>query len=319
MTDVVSGFGVAERERVSALREQATFFWLDVSLSESSLDGVVDGLAIPDRAALALSRSGSGDALRTFHADTESVVFAVRCYVRDTDPGRTPFRFRHVDARVLITGEYLLTLHDEPVPLPRSLAPELREGQGRRQAVYSVLDAMVASTSDALDEIELRLDGVAKAWSSAGSSGLQPRRTLQAPGARLAALRRGVRAEQTLFGRVGTAIGAFDGFDPDPAADFGLLDDEVDRLLSATDAAANAVGMLLDLQLNEDAYVVSVVATIFVPLTFVTGFFGMNFGWLTDHIDSAIAFWLLGFTIPIAVSVVCWRLFVRRFVMADGA
>ena len=54
------------------------------------------------------------------------------------------------------------------------------------------------------------------------------------------------------------------------------------------------MGMLLDLQLNERAYLVSVVATIFVPLTFVTGFFGMNFGWMVDHIDSPIAFWLLG-------------------------
>jgi Mg2+ and Co2+ transporter CorA len=32
------------------------------------------------------------------------------------------------------------------------------------------------------------------------------------------------------------------------------------------------MGMLIDLQLNERAYVVSVVATIFVPLTFITGF-----------------------------------------------
>ena len=36
------------------------------------------------------------------------------------------------------------------------------------------------------------------------------------------------------------------------------------------------------------------IATIFLPLTFLTGFFGMNFGWLVDHIDSATAFWLLG-------------------------
>jgi CorA-like Mg2+ transporter protein len=41
--------------------------------------------------------------------------------------------------------------------------------------------------------------------------------------------------------------------------------------------------------------VLSFVATIFVPLTFVTGFFGMSFCWLTDQTDSPIAFWLLGF------------------------
>ena len=83
---------------------------------------------------------------------------------------------------------------------------------------------------------------------------------------------------------------------------FDRLDDQVDRLLTSIDAAANAMGMVLDLQLNERAYVLSVVATIFVPLTFITGFFGMNFGWMVDQVDSAVAFWLLGFGIPIATA-----------------
>ena len=31
-------------------------------------------------------------------------------------------------------------------------------------------------------------------------------------------------------------------------------------------------------------------ATVFLPLTFVTGFFGQNFGWLVRHQDSFAAF-----------------------------
>ena len=65
------------------------------------------------------------------------------------------------------------------------------------------------------------------------------------------------------------------------------------------------------------AYVVSVVATIFLPLTLITGFFGMNFEWMVDQIETPMAFWLLGFLGPIAVAVLCWRLLVRRFLIDE--
>ena len=94
-------------------------------------------------------------------------------------------------------------------------------------------------------------------------------------------------AEEAVLARVTVEVGAlrrlrrfWDG----PA--FEQLSEHVNRLLASIDAAVNGMGMLLDLQLNQRAYLVSVVATIFVPLTFLTGFCRMNFGWTVDHIGS---------------------------------
>ncbi|MGH3479843.1 MAG: CorA family divalent cation transporter [Nocardioidaceae bacterium] len=56
--------------------------------------------------------------------------------------------------------------------------------------------------------------------------------------------------------------------------------------MDAIDAAAQAAGQLIDLRLNETIYWLTVVSTIFLPLTFVTGFFGMNFAWLVGEVDS---------------------------------
>jgi magnesium transporter len=47
-------------------------------------------------------------------------------------------------------------------------------------------------------------------------------------------------------------------------------------------------------RLNEIATRLTVLATIFVPLTLITGFFGMNFGWLVRHIDTFGDFLALG-------------------------
>jgi magnesium transporter len=48
----------------------------------------------------------------------------------------------------------------------------------------------------------------------------------------------------------------------------------------------------------------TILATIFLPLTFITGFFGQNFAWLVRHISSDAAFivyGLGGLVVPLAL------------------
>jgi magnesium transporter len=308
VTEVLTGLDGGDRERIVNLRAQGRFFWLDASLSETSRDELVDALGVPERAVRGPSR---------VHADGESVDFVLGCYVALERPAETAaYRLRPIQVEVVVTREYLLTLHDERVSLPAVLALDLPQGRSKGYVVYSVLDAMLVSASDALEEVEESLDSLAASLAGGGGGSL-PRERLQTPVATLARMRRWVRAEQAVFQRVGVDIGALSGFDEPEERSLDRLDEQADRLLSSIDAAANAMGMVLDLQLNERAYLVSVVATIFVPLTFITGFFGMNFGWMVDRIDTQVTFWLLGFVVPAATAALSWRLLVRRFIMGD--
>ena len=79
------------------------------------------------------------------------------------------------------------------------------------------------------------------------------------------------------------------------------LQDEVvgqrDQLAAALDANLSMVSVRqneITAQQNAVVKQLTLVATVFLPLTFLTGFFGQNFGWMVRHIGSDTAFFALG-------------------------
>ena len=65
-----------------------------------------------------------------------------------------------------------------------------------------------------------------------------------------------------------------------------LIDSYRDLLTGAMDVYLSTVSNRLNSVMKQ----LTVIATIFLPLTFLTGFFGQNFGWLVRHISTWEAF-----------------------------
>lgn len=88
--------------------------------------------------------------------------------------------------------------------------------------------------------------------------------------------------------------------------------DHAVRIVEQVDADRDIVTSGLDVyltsvsnRLTEQTRRLSVVASIFLPLTFFTGFFGQNFGWLTRNIDSTAAF-AIGVSCEVLSVVIIW-------------
>src|SRR5262249_11995566 len=98
--------------------------------------------------------------------------------------------------------------------------------------------------------------------------------------------------------------GAFEPVDPGLLRYFRDIGDHVrsiqdeivaqrDQLTGVLEAHLSLIGVHqseIAAEQNRVVHRLTIVATLFLPLTFITGFFGQNFGWLVRHVDSFAAF-----------------------------
>jgi magnesium transporter len=84
--------------------------------------------------------------------------------------------------------------------------------------------------------------------------------------------------------------------------------EEVDSFRDLVSSSLDAYLTSVSNRLGEQTRRLTVVATIFLPLTFLTGFFGMNFAFLVGHIDTPFAFFIglgvMAVSVPTLVLVV---------------
>jgi magnesium transporter len=96
--------------------------------------------------------------------------------------------------------------------------------------------------------------------------------------------------------------------------------DTLAAMLQANMAVISVQQNDISVRQNEISKQLTIIATIFLPLTFITGFFGQNFGWLTDHVTSLWAFIALGIGTLLLSLTILYLWFRRRgyFTDSDG-
>jgi magnesium transporter len=169
------------------------------------------------------------------------------------------------------------------------------------EVIYRVLDALTDSflpvVHAAHEELEQLEDEIVSSPSEEQLAEVLRLRRHLGP------MRRVAEEQRDMFVDVRDVLDRLPGLETsdEAAAAFSDVADHLvkiaDMLEALRDRLAGALQLyssMSDNRLNRVTERLTLVATVFLPLTFTVGFFGQNFGWLVRHIDGLSAFLVWG-------------------------
>jgi magnesium transporter len=135
----------------------------------------------------------------------------------------------------------------------------------------------------------------------------------------LIAMRKVVTPQRDMFATLLSGQDALPGMTPDAERYFRDLYDHLIRISDLVDSYRDLMSGALDThlstvsnRLNVVMKQLTIIATIFLPLSFLTGFFGQNFGWMISHLTGLPVFLTVGIGLQIAVVIALVLLFRQR-------
>ena len=302
------------RDEIADHRRRDEFFWLDLAgPADETLDALQASLDLHPMALEDTREFGQRPKVDSYQ-DYVLIVFYTAHESRDPDHVVKP-----VEVHVYVSGAWIVTVHREPLPLLRRLHDELEPAGTHEEdyLVYRIFDSLTDAFFPAIVALEERIDALEADVLE------RPRREL---------LRRVYRRKQEVHELQRLIAGQRDQFQTaserileltglsrgtreylrdigDHLAQIGgELQRQNDDLTALTGIYFNASAE----RVNRTATRLSVVATFFVVWTLITGFFGQNFRWLVDSVETRtdfLVFGVGGLVVPtvILATVLWWK------------
>jgi magnesium transporter len=290
------------------------FFWLDLTApSDADLDKLRELFGFHPLALEDAKHFGQRPKLDVY-GDHVFMVF----YGAHPEPGEEDELLHEV--QMFISGAYLVTLHRDNLPVLDEQRERL-DGvvlHSEQFLLYRVFDALtdsyfplLARLDDEIDELEATI------LASPDDAQLQ---RLFAMKRMLVAMRKVVTPQRDLFARSIDQLADLPGLQLDERDYFRDVYDHLIRISDLIDSYRDLLSNSTDLYLstvsnrqNEVMKQLAIVGTIFLPLSFITGFFGMNFGWMINRaIASTWSFFALGLGSLLVTCLILLRFFRRK-------
>jgi magnesium transporter len=310
---VVPCFTGIDEARIRDHMQRDHFFWLD--LHDPSPDDLAKLREIFGFHPLALEDT-EDFRQRPKLDDYGDYVFLVfygawRHRAEDPDPLR--------EVHLFVSGQYLVTIHRDPLPVLDQQREQLdgRVLHSEQFLLYRVLDALVDSFFPLLGDMDDEIDDLESAVVASPTD--QQLQRLFALKRELVAMRKVISPQRDLFASSIDRISTLPGLELDERDYFRDIYDHLIRISDLIDSYRDLLSGATDLYLstvsnrqNDVMKQLTVIATIFLPLGFITGFFGQNFSYeVATLIRPAWTFWVVGVG-SMAATCVGLLIFFRR-------
>ena len=218
---------------------------------------------------------------------------------------------RLVEVHCFYAEHYLITVHRDEAPAIDETGrrcdarPELLDDAPL--LLYHVLDALVDSFFPVMDDIDARIAAVETRLEDSADQRVTPE--IFGMRRELVTIRRAIAPQRDQMARIASGSVDLPGLTPETRRYFrdvedhlirisGIIDGYRDLLAGATDVYLSQVNNRLNLVMKQ----LTAIAGIFLPLTFITGFFGQNFSWMVEHVGGPGVFFVLGIVLQAAVA-----------------
>ncbi len=224
-----------------------------------------------------------------------------------------------VEVHAFYAEHFLVTVHRESVPAIGHACTALTRVPTNRRlvALYRVLDALVDSMFPYLASLDDRIDDLQdQIFVSPKQEQLS---ALFALKRQLVDMRKLVTPQRDMVAGLLTQVIPIPGMTAETERYVRDLYDHLIRISDLVDSYRDLLSGSLDAymsmvsnRLNDQMKQLTIIATVFLPLSFLTGFFGQNFAWLVTRIGSLTAFVGIGIGTEVVAVVGLLILFKKR-------
>lgn len=235
--------------------------------------------------------------------------------------GATPDHDRLVEVHCFYSGKFLVTVHRDEASafngVRQRYVHRKRAIDDPGQLVYGIIDALVDSFFPILADFDDRIDELEnQTFLNAGDAQLQEIFRMKRL---LVGMRKAITPQRDMFASLSGGVARLPGMTEEDERYFRDIYDHLIRISDLIDTYRDLLTSSMDVylstvsnRLNAVMKQLTIMATIFLPLSFITGFFGQNFGWMIGHIKSPAIFFGLGVGLEVMTVAALFTLFKKR-------